>query len=70
MKYILELEFEDVPYCKDCICSFHKFVDESRLYCKALPNRPRCPITGRLNNCPLKKLDLNWPNFLSCFFVC
>lgn len=57
MKYILELESDNIPTCKQCLLSYHKFADEERLYCMGLANRPRCPITGRLNICPLKESE-------------
>lgn len=59
MKYKLELEFYDTPNCEACVLSYHKYIEEERIYCTGLANRPRCPVTGRLNICPLKESGKN-----------
>lgn len=56
MKYILNLNFKDIPECINCMLCRNKGLDlngETVKGCSAIGIMPKCPEEGCLKTCPL-----------------
>lgn len=58
MDYVFKCSFAKVPECNQCMLAFSKMSTdgETRIYCAALGNRPKCADDGHRQDCPLKPI--------------
>lgn len=60
MKYVLNIEFRNLPKCSLCMLCRSKGFDlnhETVMGCAALGTMPKCPDEGYRKDCPLKPIE-------------